>query len=96
MSVQGLVARGFASHGEAWGAAVSLRLAVAGAVQAELGEPPILMLDDPFSGLDPVRRARLAGTLEDRGQVFLAVPDEHHVPLGSTVWCATEEGIRAT
>ena len=95
LSVQDLVARGFASHGEAWGGAVCLRLALAGAVAAEVGEAPILLLDDPFSGLDPERRARLSGGLRDRGQVFLAVPDEDHVPPGSVVWCATEDGIRA-
>ncbi|MDP8956363.1 MAG: DNA replication and repair protein RecF, partial [Actinomycetota bacterium] len=59
LRVEGLLARGFASHGEAWGAAVSLRLAVAGALAEEVREEPILVLDDPFSALDPDRRARL-------------------------------------
>src|SRR5213075_1423032 len=48
LAVQGLVARGFASHGEAWGAAISLRLALASAVATEVGEAPITLLDDPF------------------------------------------------
>src|SRR5207237_8426163 len=61
LTVQGLVARGFASHGEAWGAALCLRLALAGAVGEEAGEQPLTLLDDPFSALDPERRARLAG-----------------------------------
>jgi DNA replication and repair protein RecF len=93
LSVQGLVARGFASHGEAWAAAVCLRLAVAEAVAEEVGERPILLLDDPFSGLDPERRARLAGTLDRRGQVVMAVPDESHVPPQARVWLAKEGGI---
>jgi DNA replication and repair protein RecF len=93
LAVQGLAARSFASHGEAWGAAVSLRLALAGAVGAELGEPPVTLLDDPFSGLDPERRRRLAAGLGERGQLLLAVPDEAHIPPGATVWCATEDGI---
>jgi DNA replication and repair protein RecF len=93
LSVQGLVARGFASHGEAWGAAICLRLALAGAVADELGENAILLLDDPFSGLDPERRTRLAGSLGGRGQVLLAVPDESHVPAGAVVWLAKEGGI---
>jgi len=93
LSVQGLVARGFASHGEAWAAAVCLRLAVARAVAEEIGERPVLLLDDPFSGLDPERRAHLAATLAGRGQVVMAVPDESHVPPGAVVWLAKEGGI---
>jgi DNA replication and repair protein RecF len=93
LSVHGLAARGFASHGEAWGAAVSLRLALADAVGEEIGESPVVLLDDPFSGLDPGRRARLAAGLDGRGQVLMAVPDEAHIPDGATVWSATEDGI---
>jgi DNA replication and repair protein RecF len=91
--VEGLAARGFASHGEAWGAAISLRLALAGAVEAEVGEQPITLLDDPFSALDPERRQRLAAGLGGRGQVLIAVPDEAQVPVEATVWCAEEGGI---
>jgi recombinational DNA repair ATPase RecF len=58
-----------------------------------VGEPPILLLDDPFSGLDPDRRRRLAGSLEGRGQVLLAVPEESHIPGGSAVLCAEEGRI---
>jgi DNA replication and repair protein RecF len=91
--VQGLAARGFASHGEAWGAAISLRLALATAIAAEVGERPITLLDDPFSALDPERRRRLASGLDARGQVLIAVPDEAQVPAQATVWCAGEDGI---
>jgi len=91
--VQGFAARRFASHGEAWGTALSLRLGLGEAVAEEAREPPILLLDDPFSGLDPVRRRRLAEALDGRGQVLIAVPEEGHVPPGATVWCAEEDGI---
>ena len=80
LAVQGLVARGFASHGEGWGAALCLRLALAGAVGEEAGEPPLTLLDDPFSALDPERRARLAGSLDGRGQLMIAVPDDAQIP----------------
>jgi DNA replication and repair protein RecF len=93
LTVQGLAARGFASHGEAWGAAVALRLALAAAVAEKLGEPPVVVLDDPFSGLDPERRRRLGEGLTGRGQVVMAVPDEAHVPAGASVWYADEDGI---
>jgi DNA replication and repair protein RecF len=91
--VQGLVARGFASHGEAWGAALCLRLAQARAVEAEAGDPPILALDDPFSGLDPVRRERVASTLDGRGQILLAVPDDAQIPERATVWRVKEGAV---
>jgi DNA replication and repair protein RecF len=93
LRIQGLVARGFASHGEAWGAAVVLRLALAAAVGRDIGELPLLLLDDPFSGLDPERRRRLSGRLEGRGQAILAVPDDEHVPPGAAIW-RVGEGVR--
>jgi DNA replication and repair protein RecF len=89
-TVRDLAARGFASHGEAWGAAVALRLALGRALSAEAGEDPVLFLDDPFSALDPERRRRLAHGLAGRGQVVMAVPDGGHVPEGASVWCVEE------
>lgn len=95
LTVEGLAARGFASHGEAWGAALSLRMAQAEAVRKEIGEPPVALLDDPFSGLDPERRRRLAAGLQERGQVLLAVPEEAHVPPGAVVVCVEEGRVVA-
>ena len=90
LTVQGLVARGFASHGEAWGAALSLRLGLAGALAAEAGDPPVAFLDDPFSPFDPERRGRFAASLGGRGQLVLALPDEAQVPPAATVWRVKE------
>ena len=87
LGVRQMGARGFASHGEAWGAALSLRLGLASALHAETGESPVTVLDDPFSALDPVRRAQVAAGLTDRGQVVVSVADETHIPDGSIgVW----------
>jgi DNA replication and repair protein RecF len=91
--VQGLTARGFASHGEACGAALCLRLALARAVEAETGEAPVVFLDDPFSGLDPERRDRVARGLDGRGQVIMAVPDDAQVPDDAAVWRVKEGGV---
>ncbi len=85
LAVAGLSARGFASHGEASGAALCLRLGLASAVREELGEPPPILLDDPFSGLDPARRRRVAESLGSWGQLVIAVPDEAQVPEGAEV-----------
>jgi DNA replication and repair protein RecF len=95
LGVGALTARRFASHGEAWAAALSLRLGVAGAVEAETGEWPLVLLDDPFSGLDPARRRRLGGLLEAPAQVLVSVPEEDHVPGGAAVWEVHDGTVRA-
>jgi DNA replication and repair protein RecF len=90
MEVQGLVARGFASHGESWGAALCLRLGLGQAIAEEAFDQPVLFLDDPFSGLDPERRGRIGARLGGRDQLVLAVPDDLQVPAGATVWRVKE------
>jgi DNA replication and repair protein RecF len=87
LAVRDLTARSFASHGEAWAAALALRLGQASAVAAEVGRPPVLLLDDPFPGLDPVRQARLTGRVAGRGQTLMSVADDLHVPdEAEVVW----------
>jgi len=87
LAVRDLGARAFASHGEAWAAALCLRLGLASAIQAEVGEPPVLLLDDPFSALDPRRGGQVADRLAGRGQVVVTVADEAHVPSkAEAVW----------
>ena len=84
LAVRDLGARAFASHGEAWAAALCLRLGLATAVEREIGEPPILLVDDPFSALDPRRRDQVAERLAARGgQVVISVADEAHVPAAA-------------
>jgi DNA replication and repair protein RecF len=89
-----MAARRFASHGESWAGALCLRLGVWGSVEAELGEPPILVLDDPFSGLDPARRERVGQGLGRRGQVLISVPDRAQVPGEATLWEVEEGRVR--
>ncbi len=87
LAVRDLGARAFASHGEAWAAALCLRLGLADAVAAEVGERPVVLLDDPFSALDPARQARAAARLVRGGQVLISVADDAHVPASSVeVW----------
>jgi DNA replication and repair protein RecF len=88
LAVRDLGARAFASHGETWAAALCLRLGLAAAVTQELGEPPLLLVDDPFSALDPARRDQLGERLAARGgQVLISVADEAHVPRNArAVW----------
>jgi DNA replication and repair protein RecF len=88
LAVRDLGARGFASHGETWVAALSLRLGVAAAVDAAIGEPAIVVVDDPYSALDPTRRDRVAARLAARpGQVVISVADDADVPSSAAqVW----------
>ena len=54
---------------------------------AEVGRPPVLLLDDPFPGLDPVRQARLTARVAGRGQTLMSVADDLHVPdEAEVVW----------
>jgi DNA replication and repair protein RecF len=88
LQVKDKVARGFASHGETWAAALCLRLGLATGVEGEIGEPPLLLVDDPFSALDPDRRRALAEGLAARGgQVLISVADNAQVPaIAGAVW----------
>jgi DNA replication and repair protein RecF len=88
LAVRDLGARAFGSHGETWAAALCLRLALAGAVEDEIGEPPLLLVDDPYSALDPSRRDRMSQRLRSRGgQVVISVADDADVPASAAaVW----------
>jgi DNA replication and repair protein RecF len=59
VSLTGLPARTHASQGEQRSLALALRLAAARAVADRLDTPPLLLLDDVFSELDPDRSAAL-------------------------------------
>jgi len=76
-----LPAKGYASHGETWSYALSLRLAAARLLRAEsvLGDP-ILILDDVFAELDSARRERLATAVADFEQVFITAAVAEDVP----------------
>ncbi|MFB3737755.1 MAG: DNA replication/repair protein RecF [Candidatus Velamenicoccus archaeovorus] len=87
LAVRDLGARSFASHGEAWAAALCLRLGLARAVEPEVGERPVILLDDPFSALDPRRQGQVGERLAALGQVLISVADEAHVPAhADAVW----------
>jgi DNA replication and repair protein RecF len=94
LAVRDLGARSFASHGEAWAAALCLRLGLATAIAKEIGEQPVVLLDDPFSALDPRRQRQVAERLAERGQVFVSVADESHVQAeAAQVWTVRAGGV---
>ncbi|MGJ9403609.1 DNA replication/repair protein RecF [Arthrobacter sp. KK5.5] len=83
-------AKGYASHGETWSLALSLRLAAYRAMcedDPREGARPILILDDVFAELDTGRRRKLAAVVADAEQVIVtaAVPEDVPEELGGTV-----------
>jgi DNA replication and repair protein RecF len=75
-----LPAKGFASHGESWSLALALRLA-SREVLREVGEDPIVLLDDVFAELDEGRRKMLAARCAGFEQVLVTAAVDGDVPL---------------
>ena len=75
-----LPAKGYASHGESWSFALGLRLAAYQLLRHDLGEDPVLILDDVFAELDSGRRERLAALIGDCEQVLITAAVGADVP----------------
>ncbi|WP_137146378.1 DNA replication/repair protein RecF [Mycolicibacterium sp. CR10] len=73
------VAKGFASHGESWSVALSLRLAAYELLRAE-GSDPVLLLDDVFAELDTARREALAQVAASAEQVLVTAAVHEDIP----------------
>lgn len=71
--------KGYASHGESWSAALSMRLASYDLLTEEAA-PPVLVLDDVFAELDASRRAHLAGRVAQAPQVLITAAVAEDVP----------------
>ncbi|QBJ96528.1 DNA replication/repair protein RecF [Rhodococcus sp. ABRD24] len=72
-------AKGFASHGESWSFALSLRLAAFFLLRAD-GSDPVLMLDDVFAELDRRRRTALASVAAEAEQVLITAAVTEDLP----------------
>ncbi|MGK9269740.1 DNA replication/repair protein RecF [Williamsia muralis] len=72
-------AKGFASHGESWSMALSLRLGSVELVRAD-GVEPVLMLDDVFAELDAKRREKLADVAAGAEQVLITAAVADDIP----------------
>jgi DNA replication and repair protein RecF len=82
-------AKGFASHGEAWSMALSLRLAAYELLRSE-DTDPVLLLDDVFAELDSARRSALAAVAASAEQVLVTAAVADDIPVG---WDARRIGI---
>lgn len=83
--VAGVEARAFASRGQQRAVVLALRLAQAEVVREELGEHPVLLLDDVVADLDRERAGRLLGALEGGPQVVATATDRRDLPCDHLV-----------
>jgi len=84
LSLGDLPAKGYASHGESWSFALGLKLAAYQLLRHDLGEDPVLILDDVFAELDAGRRERLAAMVADCEQVLITAAVDADVPTSLT------------
>jgi len=79
LSIGELPAKGYASHGESWSLALSMRLAAYDLLGAD-GDDPVLVLDDVFAELDTDRRDQLARSVVGAEQVLVTAAVAADVP----------------
>ncbi len=93
LTIGELPAKGYASHGEAWSLALACKLATS-TVLAEVGDRPVVLLDDVFAELDETRRQQLATACEAFDQVIVTAAVDADVPLeGARVEVVNVDGI---
>jgi len=88
LTLGGLPAKGYASHGESWSFALALRLAsyqlLRGEGSWDADGDPVLILDDVFAELDGRRRERLAELVAPAEQVLITAAVPEDVPQALT------------
>ena len=72
-------AKGYASHGESWSIAISLRIGSFNLLKSQ-GAEPILILDDIFAELDTTRRAQLTSVTKMAEQTIITAAVESDLP----------------
>jgi DNA replication and repair protein RecF len=94
ITLGGMPARGYASHGESWSLALALRLSAFELLRAG-GDDPVLILDDVFAELDDLRRNRLAEVVAATEQVLVtaAVPADVPAQLVGTRFDVREGSV---
>jgi DNA replication and repair protein RecF len=80
IAASGRELRSFGSQGEQRLAVLSLLLAEASVIAARGAPPPLLLLDDVLSELDPARREVLAGLLSSVGQAVVTTTSRRALP----------------
>jgi DNA replication and repair protein RecF len=87
---------GFASRGQQRTAILALKLAELDLLTEQDGRPPLLLLDDVFSELDPDRRAHLVRRIAELPQAFVTTTTladlDHALVAAATTWDVTPDG----
>lgn len=92
--LNGLSLRSFGSQGQQRSGALALKLSQLEYVHREIGEFPVLLLDDVMSELDDSRRAQLLLFIDGRVQTFITVNDRELIPnLSSNAYFRIENGV---
>jgi DNA replication and repair protein RecF len=78
--LEGRSLRAFGSQGEQRSAMIAVRVALFGLVRGKMDEPPLLVLDDVFSELDPRRREGLLRSLAGAEQFIITGTDPEALP----------------
>ena len=92
--LNGLSLRSFGSQGQQRSGALALKLSQLEYVHREIGEFPVLLLDDVMSELDDSRRAQLLLFIDGRVQTFITVNDRELIPnLASNAYFRIENGV---
>jgi DNA replication and repair protein RecF len=92
--IGGADARTHGSQGEQRTVALAIKLAAHRAVAGVIGRPPLLVLDDVFSELDPNRSTALARSLPADTQTIISSARPEDVPLSGAVWSVGERVTR--
>lgn len=85
-SLEGHDARIHGSQGEQRTMALGVKLASHRAVTEMVNEPPVLLLDDVFSELDPMRSVALAAALPESTQTIITSARREDVPISGRTW----------
>jgi DNA replication and repair protein RecF len=86
-------ARHEASQGEQRTLALALRLASHRAITDQVGESPVLLLDDVYSELDPERASALSAALP-AAQIIISTTRPEEVPLTGKPWRVEQGTVR--
>lgn len=83
LAVAGRSLRRYGSQGEQRAGLLALLFAERGTLIAAGSPPPLMLLDDVMSELDPAHRELLATRLADAGQTFVSAADEEALPAAA-------------
>lgn len=93
LTIGALTAKQYASQGEAWSLALALKLATT-EVLAQVGDRPVMLLDDVFSELDETRRRHLAAACHGFDQTIVTAAVDDDVPLdGARIEVLHDDGV---